>query len=165
MSQIARLLKSAQNFPTFQITRNELHPGTDVENGRRVAEEEQNHGTNGEERCEDGEAHEDGGRLEGEAGDVHEVVQTAATLLAVLLRVVAHGPQTEFAGIRALDVTDPLGRHERDHPDDGVANGEYRPQDTDRLRITHVTCRVDLRRVHILDLRAHFALFTVRLRV
>lgn len=71
---------------------------------------------------------------------------------------IAHRPQAELAGGVALDVADPFRGDERDDADDGVANGEDRPEDPYGLRVAHVAGGVDLGRVHIFDFRAHFRL-------
>lgn len=137
-----------------KLTGQQLHPGAHVIDGGGVTEEEQQHGTNGKECRDDGQTDEDGGRLEGDAGYAEEVVQPSLALFTRFVGV-ARGPQPEFAWRVATHIPNPFRRDERHHTYDRVTYREYRPQHTYRLRIADVAGRVDLRRVHVFDLRAH----------
>ena len=146
--------RAGDQSPTPLLTRNQLQPPADVEHRRGLAEAEEQHGADGEEGGEDGEAHAGGGRHERRVLHEHELLQLAGALLAVLVGV-ARGPQAELARGLALRVAHPLGGHEGHDADDGVAYREYGPEHADGFGVADVPGGVDLRRVHVLDLGTH----------
>lgn len=126
-----------------------------MENGRGLTEKEQDHRAQSQQGEHDGNTHKNGCSLEGAARYRTEVIQPPNARLTRLLRL-ADGPETEPAGIIRLHIPYPLRGDERHNTDDRVAYREYRPQNTDPLRVTHVRRRVDVRRFDVFDFRAHF---------
>jgi hypothetical protein len=67
----------------------------------------------------------------------------------------ASHPQSESAGVLVLKIAEPLGCDEGHDADDGIAYGEYAPEDADGLGVPDVVGRVHVRRLDVLDFRAH----------
>lgn len=128
---------------TNQLTRKKLQPPAYVEHGRRLAEEKQEHGTNGEQGQRDRRAYEHRRHFEHKSIYRHELVQFAFTLLHSLVRL-ADLPQPELPRVLRLQVADPFRSHERHNADNRVANREYRPKHTNRFRITDVVRSVQM---------------------
>lgn len=120
-----------------------------------MTKEKQQHGTYSQQSCQNSQTDEYRGSLEREIRHPQELFNSPFALLSYFFGV-ADGPQTEFPGIVSADVPDPLRGHERNNPDDGIADRENRPQDADGFGIAHVTGRVYLRRIDVFDFRSHF---------
>ena len=112
--------------PTCQ----ELHPGADLVDRGRVAEEEKRKAGDAAEDQHHGEQHEEGGRLEGAGRDGAEVGERAAAGELSARQPAAHTVVEEaevarFGGAHA--VAHPVGLDEDHHVDDGEADGEDGP--------------------------------------
>ena len=127
------------------LTWGQLHPGTDLVDVPRVAEEEQAEADHGAHDQQHGGPHEEHGGPEGRGGDGGEVQHAA---LAGELRgervTDAVVEEAEVSGLRGVDaVPDPVGLDEDHHGDDDEADGEHGPHDADGPRVPHVVGVVD----------------------
>lgn len=128
------------------LTRGELHPGADLVDHGRVAEEEEAEAHDGADHQQHGRADEEHGGAEGCRGNGVEVEDGPFTDELRGKRVAdAVVEETEVAGLWRVDaVAYPERLDEDHHDDDGETDGEYRPQDADGPRIPHVSRVVDL---------------------
>lgn len=70
-------------------------------------------------------------------------------------------PQSKSTRILVLEIAEPLGGDEGHCSDDGVAYGEYHPQDTDGLRVPDIIRRVHVRRFNVLHFGTHVVVVVV----
>lgn len=102
--------------------------------------EEEHHAADTEKNDDHGQSDKNGGCPEGRGGDRVEIRQLS--LADDILPVLHHPaclPQSEVSGSAALlGVSQPVWLDEDHHDDDGKADGEDPPQDSDGFRVLHV---------------------------
>ena len=151
-----------------QLTREDLNPSADHVDSRRAHEQEQQHATNTDQNQEGRESDEERRGFERRAENRVEVVESAVAneLLPCLIQL-AVLEQAEIAGAGAAGrVTDPMRLDEDHDVDDGEADGEDAPHDTNGARVTHIVDVVNSRRLRILDgfLGIHLVVFAYNRR-
>lgn len=125
---------------TLELTGGQLHPGADLIDAPRVAEEEEAEADDAAHHQQHGDPHEEHGRLEG-AGRNGAEVQRAPFAGELRGERVPDAvvEEAEVPGLRRVDaVSDPVGLDEHHHGDDGEGDGENRPQHAHGAGVTHV---------------------------
>lgn len=136
------------------LTGGQLHPGADLVNAARVAEEEEAEADDASHHQQHGDPHEEHGRLKRTGGNGAKVQRAPFASELRGERVPnAVVEEAEVPGLRGADaITDPVWLDEHHHGDDGEGDGKDRPQDAHGTRVTHVVGVVDfcslLRRNH-----------------
>lgn len=128
------------------LTAEQLHPGTRLVDGGRVAEEKEGEAADAAEDEHHGHQHKERGRLEGAGRDGAEIEEGSLAHKFPVGVPVAHAvvEQAEVPGLGAADaVADPVGLYEDDDVDDWQADGEDGPQDPDGPGVAHVVVMVD----------------------
>lgn len=102
--------------------------------------EEQEEGAEAQEDDKDGESDKQCRGPECRRRDGSEVIQSSLTQeILTILKQSAGFPQSEVPGApAAFRISQPLGLDEDDDIDDGIAHGEYPPQDTDCPGVTQM---------------------------
>lgn len=125
---------------TLELTGGQLHPGADLIDAPRVAEEEEAEADDAAHHQQHGDPHEEHGRLEG-AGRNGAEVQRAPFAGELRGERVPDAvvEEAEVPGLRRVDaVSDPVWLDEHHHGDDGEGDGENRPQHAHGAGVTHV---------------------------
>lgn len=130
---------------SLKLTGSQLHPGTDLVDAPRVAEEEEAEADDAAHHQQHGDPHEEHGRLEGAGRDGAKVQRAPFAGELRGERVPdAVVEEAEVSGLRCVDaVADPIGLDEHHHGDDGEGDGENDPEHPHGSGVTHIVGVVD----------------------
>lgn len=135
------IMRATPNFAqTLELTGGQLHPGADLIDTPRIAEEEEAEADDAAHHQQHGDPHKEHGRLE-RAGRNGAEVQRAAFAGEFRGERVPDAvvEEAEIPGLRRANaVSDPVGLDEHHHGNDGEGDGESRPQYAHSAGVTHV---------------------------
>lgn len=135
------------------LTTGQLHPSTHMKHRRRFTKEEHQHGADSQKGGNYGKSNQHRRRKKPYActRNCNNILQFTPTLFTCRLHR-TRGKQTQFP----RSVSYPLRCGKCSHHYDRVTHGKYGPKDPNGFWITSITCGVNVRGVHVFDLRAHY---------
>lgn len=131
-----------------------------MKNSRRLAEKEKQHCADGKQCNDHTESNQNCHNLEDETWNRQEIFQLSFADFTAIVKF-AELPDSHPSRTVRFQISYPFWSYEDHNADDGEADSEYGPQNTNCLGIPDVVRRVHMPRFHIFDLRTHFKTITL----